>query len=418
MNDPVQYVYSSLYNHLDTHTFTGKCSLLDVLNNTNDSTLIECKQILYNFYSKYFDKLEDISFCLHVVILNNKLKTTYIKNLKIKGEIKDDEIQKLVKADETLLDVFVASVERDNCSSIFKYYEKVFNPHNLDKQLLTPNLEKTTPSPNKNIRSNTEPVSIVKTEVKPEDVNEKDSFSLIGRSQTEVKKESSSKDSSVNNTSDTNPKKEWSAPKAKQRGLDSMFKRKSAKPSVSPTPTVIKKEENNTVSKEKKLEDRFQFTTKTLIDKRREDESKKEEERMKIIKERLNNMSKASTPVSVKRERSEEAIKPEPKKVKTEEKPMDDIFNSDSDYIEEDDIKPLSQKNDNLKVSVMDASEPKENNISISKSSEPKDNNISISMASDSTGFIDLVLNNDKKGKKPKPAMVLESDSQDSSDDA
>ena len=234
MNDPVQYVYSSLYNHLDTHTFTGKCSLLDVLNNTNDSTLIECKQILYNFYSKYFDKLEDISFCLNVVILNNKLKTTYIKNLKIKGEIKDDEIQKLVKADETLLDVFVASVERDNCSSIFKYYEKVFNPHNLDKQLLTPNLEKTTPSPNKNIRSNTEPVSIVKTEVKPEDVNEKDSFSLIGRSQTEVKKESSSKDSSVNNTSDTNPKKEWSAPKAKQRGLDSMFKRKSAKPSVSP----------------------------------------------------------------------------------------------------------------------------------------------------------------------------------------
>lgn len=406
MNDPVQYIYSSLFNHLDEHTFTGKCSLLDILNNTNESTLSECKQSLYNFYLKYFNKLDDIKFCLDVIVKNESLKTDYHRTIKIKGEIKDDDIMKVVKDGETLLNVYLSSVERDNCTTMFKYYEKVFNPHNLDKQLLTPNASVTPPLTNKNIRSNTEPAMTVKSEVKPEDVNEKESFSLIGRSQTEVKKESSSKDSSVNTASDSKPKKEWSAPKAKQRGLDSMFKKRAAKPSVSPTPTVVKKEENNTMSKEKKLEDRFQFTSKTLIDKRRENESKKEEERMKIIKERLNNMSKPNTPVAIKRERTEDVVKEQPKKAKVEEKPMENIFNSDSDYIEEveDDIKPLSQKNENLQLSAIETS-------------EPKDNNVSISMASDSTGFIDLVLNNDKKGKKAKPAMVLESDSQDSSDD-
>ena len=405
MNDSVQYIYSSLFNHLDEHTFTGRCSLLDILNNTNESTLSECKQSLYNFYIKYFNKLSDVKFCVDVVVKNESLKTDYYRTIKVKGEIKDDDIMKLVKNGETLLNVYLSSVERDNFTTMFKYYEKVFNPHNLDKQVLTANASVTPPLTNQNIRSNTEPATTVMSAVKPEDVNEKESFSLIGRSQTEGKKESSFKDSSANTSNDFKVKKEWSAPKSKQRGLDSMFKKRTTKPSVSPTPVVVKKEENNSMSKEKKLEDRFQFTSKTLIDKRRENDIKKEEERMKIIKERLNNMSKPNTPVAIKREKTEEIVKEQPKKAKVEDKPMENIFNSDSDYIEEeDDIKPLSQKNENLQLSAIETS-------------EPKDNNVSISMASDSTGFIDLVLNNDKMGKKVKPAMVLESDSQDSSDD-
>ncbi|CAI8495808.1 unnamed protein product [Hanseniaspora opuntiae] len=362
MDASVKYVYSSLFNHLDDHTFTGKCSLLDVLNNTDSSSLHDCKMTLYKFYQQYYNKMEDITFCLNVYVHNKNIKTTYIKDLKIKGEVKDEDILALCNDNETLVDTFIASVERSNNTTIFQKYDKIFNPHGLDKDV-------TTPLNNK--RPSTEPLKSVKTEVTDEIPN-----TAVKRSETEVKKE-------------------WSAPKAKQRGIDSMFKRRTNK-AVTPNPVEVKKEDKESVNMDKKLEDRFQFTSKTLINKRREDESKKEEERMKIIKERLENMSKPNSAVSVKRERTEE-LEPEPvKKVK----PMEDIFNSDSDYVE-DDIEPLSINMDTAQITTAATSEPKDTNMS---------------MASDSTGFIELVLNNEKKSKS-KPQMVLESDSQDSSSD-
>lgn len=362
MDSSVKYVYSSLFNHLDDYTFTGKCTLLDVLNNTNSSSLNDCKMTLYKFYQQYCNKMEDITFCLNVYVQNKNIKTTYIKDLKIKGEIKDEDILKLCNDSETLIDTFIASVERSQNTTIFKKYDKIFNPHGLDKDIT---------APLNNKRPCTEPLKSVKTEVTEEIPN-----TVIKRSETEVKKE-------------------WSAPKAKQRGIDSMFKRRSNKAATA-KPVEVKKEDKGSVSMDKKLEDRFQFTSKTLINKRREDESKKEEERMKIIKERLDNMSKPSTAVSVKRERTEEL---EPENVK-KAKPMDNIFNSDSDYVE-DEIEPLNINMDNAQITTAVTSEQKDTNMS---------------MASDSTGFIELVLNNEKKNKT-KPQMVLESDSQDSSSD-
>lgn len=361
MDSNVKYVYSSLFNHLDDHTFTGKCSLLDILNNTSTSSLNDCKMTLYKFYQQYYNKMEDITFCINVYVHNKNIKTTYIKDLKIKGEIRDEDILKLCNDNETLIDTFIASVERSNSTTMFQKYAKIFNPHGLDKDL----------APLNNKRPSTEPLKSVKTEVDDEMPT-----SVAKRSETEVKKE-------------------WSAPKAKQRGIDSMFKRRTNK-TIPAKPVEVKKEDKDPVNMNKKLEDRFQFTSKTLINKRREDESKKEEERMKIIKERLNNMSKPSTLASVKRESTEE-LKPEnAKKVK----PMEDIFNSDSDYVE-DDIEPLNINNDNEQITTAAASEPKDN---------------SMSLASDSTGFIELVLSNEKNSKT-KPQMVLESDSQDSSSD-
>ncbi|SGZ39448.1 uncharacterized protein HGUI_01648 [Hanseniaspora guilliermondii] len=360
MDSNVKYVYSSLFNHLDDHTFTGKCSLLDILNNTGTSSLNDCKMTLYRFYQQYYNKMEDITFCLNVYVHDKNNKTTYIKDLKIKGEIKDECILKLCKENETLVDTFISSVERSNNTTLFQKYDKVFDPHGLDRDV-------TTALSNK--RPSTEPLKSVKTEVIDEIP-----INVPKRSETEVKKE-------------------WSAPKAKQRGIDSMFKKRSNNSSAISKPIEVKKEDKSPMNMDKKLEDRFQFTSKTLINKRREDESKKEEERMKIIKERLNNMSKPST---VKRERTEEL---EPENVK-KAKPMEDIFNSDSDYVD-DDIEPLNINKDNEQITTVETSEPKDNNMS---------------MASDSTGFIELVLNNEKKNKV-KPKMVLESDSQDSSSD-
>ena len=443
MNSQVEFIYSCLFNPLDNNnTLTARCTLMDLLNGNKEPkqlSLHQCREAMFNFYEKYNDKYPDITYCLMLTI-EEDTKTIY-KQLRFQGLINDDDVLKEVKENQELKDLFIFAVENKEYSNVFVKYDKVFSYHNIPmKQIETETVENKATT---NIqRSSTVPAVIKKETSESVDVAE--------RSQTEPKLENnkvnSSSSSSVSRSISNTPteKKQWTAPKTKLRGIDSMFKRKTK------TETPVKQEASpsiavkNEVEKAKadKIENKFQFTSRKLIDKRKEEEKLKEQERVKIVQDRLNSLKNNDKPIIkkeektpnfskiikkeenqpiIKEEEKQEVVEPPLKKQKIEqhkEKQMDDIFHSDSDYEMENDDKDFLDQEENHMVT----SENK---------NKPLENNTSVSMTTDSTSFIELVVGKQEPKKeepltepkqvknnnnKPKPVMVLESDSQDSSD--
>ncbi|OBA29004.1 hypothetical protein HANVADRAFT_65292 [Hanseniaspora valbyensis NRRL Y-1626] len=419
MNSQVEFIYSSLFNSLDNNnTLTARCTLMDLLNGNKEPkqlSLHQCREAMFNFYEKYNDKYPDITYCLMLTI-EEDTKTTY-KQLRFQGLINDDDILKEVREKQELKDLFIFAIENKEYSNVFVKYDKVFSYHNIPmKQIETEKVENTATT---NIqRSSTVPVAIKKETSESVDVAE--------RSQTEPKLENnkvnSSSSNSVSRSISNTPteKKQWTAPKAKLRGIDSMFKRKTK------TETPVKQEASSSIAvknevekaKADKIENKFQFTSRKLIDKRKKEEKLKEQERVKIVQDRLNSLKNNDKPIIKKEEKQEEEEEEEPplKKQKIEqhkEKQMDDIFHSDSDYEMENDDKDFLDQEENHMVT-------SENN------NKRAENNTSVSMTTDSTSFIELVVGKQEpsterkqvknNNNKSKPVMVLESDSQDSSD--
>ena len=446
MNSQVEFIYSSLFNSLDNNnTLTARCTLMDLLNGSKKPkqlSLHQCREAMFNFYEKYNDKYPDITYCL-MLSIEEDTKTTY-KQLRFQGLINDDDILKEVSENQKLKDLFIFAIENKEYSNVFVKYDKVFSYHNIPmKQIEAEKVENTTTT---NIqRSSTVPAAVKKESSESVDVAE--------RSQTEPKLENnkvnSSSSNSVSRSISNTPteKKQWTAPKAKLRGIDSMFKRKTKtetpiKQEVSPSIAVKSEVEK---AKTDKIENKFQFTSRKLIDKRKEEEKLKEQERVKIVQDRLNSLKNNDKPLIKKEEKipnfskiikkeekqpiikseekKEEVVVVEPplKKQKIEqhkEKQMDNIFHSDSDYEMENDDKDFVDQEENHMVT----SENKNKSV---------ENNTSVSMTTDSTSFIELVVGKQEpkkeepatepklvknNNKKPKPVMVLESDSQDSSD--
>lgn len=458
MDTHAEFIYASLFNNLDSDsTLSGRCTVMDLLNRNaelNDLSLAQCKEVMYNFYSKYNDKYPEIVYCLNVT-LESREKITY-KQLKIQGDLNSEDVLKHVGENETLKDVFIYSIERQNFSRNFVKYKKVFNyTHSefKDTDASSKGAENGTPAVSSkenstpvdtgsDSRSSEKGTPVGRASTFPSTVKKEtpDSLDVPQRSKTELKSASSG----------PVEKKQWTAPKAKQRGLDSMFKRKpKSETPVKKEPAVAAVEK----SKEKRLESKFQFTTRKLIDKRKEEEKAKEEERVKIVQERLNGL-KSGTGNVAKREpvkeetlldsfaaKSEEPLvkveeplvkseeqplkkmkveqslkkmkieEPPLKKMKVEQPEMKDIFHSDSDYEEEE---PESEP-----------AEKDRNSVVTSERNPGPGNDGSDSMVSDSTSFIELVVGkkaaapplSEKGGNRSKPAMVLESDSDASSSD-
>ncbi|KAL6928059.1 hypothetical protein ACO0SA_002789 [Hanseniaspora valbyensis] len=425
MNSQVEFIYSCLFNSLDNNnTLTARCTLMDLLNGNKEPkqlSLHQCREAMFNFYEKYTDKYPDITYCLMLTI-EEDTKTTH-KQLRFQGLINDDDILKEVRENQELKDLFIFAIENKEYSNVFVKYDKVFSYHNIPMKQIETEKAKNTATTNIQ-RSSTVP-AVVKKETS-------ESVDVAERSQTEPKLENNKVNSSSSNSvsrsiSNTpNEKKQWTAPKTKLRGIDSMFKRKTktetpVKQEVSPSIAVKSEVEK---AKTDKIENKFQFTSRKLIDKRKEEEKLKEQERVKIVQDRLNSLKNNDKPIIKKEEKIpnfKEVVEPPLKKQKIEqqkEKQMDNIFHSDSDYEMENDDKDFLDQEENHMVT----SENK---------NKPLENNTSVSMTTDSTSFIELVVGKQEpkkeepatepkqvknNNKKPKPVMVLESDSQDSSD--
>ncbi|XBW37878.1 hypothetical protein QEN19_003453 [Hanseniaspora menglaensis] len=438
MEANIEVIYASLFNPVDPQaTGTGKCSLLDLLNATQISShrglsLTEARAAMFDFYSKYRTSYPDVLYCVNIVVEQDNRITC--KQVKLSGEFDDVDLIKYVSDGEYLKDVFISSIENGLSGHRFSAYGTVFAPHNIpikeeneEKKDVIVSLETREQPP---LRASTFP-GVVKNE----------SVEL------DIKSEPKSSDSIS-----SSEKKQWIAPKAKQRGLDGMFKRKIKSETPVKTETPV---ETTAEKKQKSIESKFQFTSRKLIDQRKEIEKHKEQERVKIVQDRLNSMrsrdgsSFTSLPFSlshVKKELSpdnslpfsdiekklELSSEPSLKKQKIEKSPtsslaskqaavkqescvpeMQDIFHTDSDSEEIAHGEMLSKDLNEIIVT----SETK--NV-------PKDEQ-SVSMTTDSTSFIELVLGKtekkdslpqlaEAKSKKTKPALVLESDSQASSD--
>lgn len=367
---------------------------------------------MYSFYERYNDKYPDIVYCLNLGI-ESVNKATY-RQVRFQGTISDDVIEKQLGEGEALTDLFIYAIENKEYSKNFVQYDKVFSIHGIPmKEINIENAVKETVLPASRSKTTTPPV--IKKETS-------ESIPIANVSQTELKSNAEenkplNKSASVSSME----KKQWTAPKLKQRGIASMFKKKvKSEDSSSKEPSLSSPELPSEKNKAVKIENKFQFTSKKLIDKRKEEDKMKEQERVKIVQDRLNSLKHNDKMFDHgnKRCKTEEKSQllpeeegPVLKKQKTlKVEHMDDIFHSDSDC-------------EGI-VSSPDKDEPVTSEKKPSSDRKATDGNTTI--PSDTTSFIELVVGkqepeNEKKAekktnKKSKPVLQLESDSQDSSD--